>query len=89
MQNAKRKGAGSFPVSLFDSENHFRGIAAFPTKAEAQAYLERYQQRMSSRLNDPNIHRIVRHNRKHKMGLRIIESEKLPELKNTANIFAR
>jgi hypothetical protein len=34
------------PVSLFDSENHYRGPAVFESKEDAENYMEIYNHRM-------------------------------------------
>jgi hypothetical protein len=48
--------------------------------------MEKYKQRMVSRINDIGISKIGRHNRKHKINLKVISVEKLPELKDCMNI---
>jgi hypothetical protein len=39
------------PVSFIGPDGYFRGNAIFPTKAEAQQYLELYAARINSKLN--------------------------------------
>jgi hypothetical protein len=42
-------------VSLYDSENHFRGPAIFETEKEAEEYLKVYLERMQKRRQDRHL----------------------------------
>jgi hypothetical protein len=48
--------------------------------------LEKYKQRMLLRQNE-SYNKIVKHNRKHKTNLKIVESEKLPQPHVPLNIY--
>jgi hypothetical protein len=43
----KRTRAGDYePICLYDSDNHYRGIAVFSDKSEAEQYMKKYRDKL-------------------------------------------
>ena len=66
------------PVSLYDSEDYFRGPAIFETEKEAKSYMKKYNDRLTNS-NRNNLNRSYnQENNKIKIQLKIFkENEKL------------
>ncbi len=65
------------PVALFDDENHYRGVAAFHDKAEAESYMQLYNRKL---IEKQLLYDIESNPYKHisEVSLRIFTEEKIP-----------
>jgi hypothetical protein len=73
------------PVSLYDSEDYFRGQAIFDTEKEVRSYMKLYELRLRARSEQNNSNN---QNRKIRIDLKIFKESEKPQMNQVPFVFS-